>query len=319
MKVAVLIMSSDAEPSTSNVKTMSNTFIADTVRLMNENKLRHTYDFFVYSYSEHLDSNYVIEKYDDVNHMYISGKESIYNTFEKTITALDKVGDEYDWYIRLNISSFLNIRLLDIVLEKLDKDKVYCNAINTYITDERYFNHLYPRGDFLLFTNEVKGGILKCSKKYIRCDYADKDRLTVPHVDDCMIGLCLIDYFGPQYYDHLQMLTYSFLPMYENIDNIWQDKYSVISRVKTIPPDKTCSGYSWEDNEYRRADCEKMEILNKSCQTLEYSDILIKTLLEKVIDSYNFSRPTFFIRVCTAPISTIIQCLSTMNSQTKTN
>ena len=310
MKVAVLIMASNEEPSTSNVEAMRNTFIADTINLMKAGKLRNTYEFFVYSYaigpSAH---DCAVEENDGVKYLYIDGVESIYNTFEKTVFALGKIGDDYQWYVRLNISAFLNIRLLDNALRVFDTSKVYCNAINTYITDETYYNDLYPRGDFLVFSKAVKNGILEHSPKYIRCDVANKNRLTVPHVDDCLIGLCLIDYFGQQYYNHLQMVKYSFLPMHDKLESIAPDNFAIVSRVKTIPPDEKYSGYSWEDNEWRRKDCEKMQILHKYYQNADYSKIAIQSLINNVIDKNNVSRATLAVQLTNATVPQIIAYL----------
>lgn len=298
MNVAVLIMASDKEPSTSNLLAMNDTFINDTMQMMSSHSLQNNYDFFIYTLTELQTDNkeYEVSTLSDhINYIDIAGKESIYNTYEKTITALKVIGDNYDWIVRLNISTFLNIKLLDtaIISEVFDSHTVYCNAINSYINDENYYNDLYPRGDFLLFSNAIRNGILQYADKYIRCDIANLHRLNVPHVDDCMIGLCLIDFFGPNYYEHLQMIQYGFLPMHENFESIQIDDFAIASRVKTMSPDAKCSGYSWEENEWRKYDGVKMKYLNEYYKHIIYTGIDKYTLQTNIIDKDNKSRKTY--------------------------
>lgn len=306
MNVAVLIMASDKEPSTSNLLAMNDTFINDTIQMMSSHILQNNYDFFIYTLSGLRTDNKEYEVStlcDHINYIDIAGEESIYNTYEKTVTALKVIGDNYDWIVRLNISAFLNIKLLDtaIISDVFDRYTVYCNAINSYINDENYYNDLYPRGDFLIFSNTVRKGMLQHTDKYIRCDVDVSHRISVPHVDDCLLGLCLIDFFGPRYYEHLQMIRYAFLPMYENFDSMPIDDFAIASRVKTMPPDAKCSGYSWEENEWRKYDGTKMKYLNEHFKNIMYTGIDKHTLQINIIDKGNTSRKTY--GVCIQPMS----------------
>ena len=292
MKIAIEILSTREEPSTTNIQAMKDTFVS----LSNTIKLENTYDFYFYygGYSlNEIENDFVVEKDDMYENCYsikIPIEESIYNTFEKTIPVFEKITG-YDWYIRINISCYLNILLLDKILMQLDKNTVYCNAINSYINDERYFNNIYPRGDMIIFSDETRKGIVEHSKKYIRCDIALEDRISIPHVDDCLIGLCLIDYFGKTYYEHLQMLEYNFLPEPNETFNIVNfNKDTLASRVKTLPPGIGYSGYSWKNNDYRKFDAKKMKFINNIVLKYKntYNSINIKNL-------FSYKRNTLFV------------------------
>lgn len=286
MRVAVQILSTNTEPSTTNIKAMKETFIA----LSN---LKHEYDFYFY-YGDH--SYYQVYNNENIYRVNLPYKESIYNTYEKGIHTLKYILG-YDWHIRMNISCFLNLKLLDNVIDKLDEDIVYCNAINSYINDEHYYNDIYPRGDFMLFSNKTAQGILDNSDKYIRCDEALENRINIPHVDDCLFGLCIKDYFGPDYYKHLQMLKYNYMPQItEQAINF--NKYCISSRVKTNPPGVNYSGYSWKDNEYRRFDAAKMRAIHELIKDIDYSEDI------KIEDLYDNTRTTLFVSLSSQPIQT---------------
>ena len=297
MKVAVLIMTTESEPSLTNIEGMKETFIKRT----QEGHLDNEYEFILYngidSSSRHeyentklleKQSNY-LQKIDtghkngNVYKIQCDQFESIYKTFEKTIdifTTLALSKKTYDWYIRINISAWLNIDLIDKILPQLDNDKVYCNAINSIISDEKYLNDLYPRGDFMMFSAKVKAGIYIEGYKFYNCDKRLDNRLNVPHVDDCLIGLSLIHYFGKDYYKHLKMLTYNYLPQNKfSKEKLQIKRNAVCSRVKTVPPGETYSGYSWNDNEWRRYDKEKMLQLSKMYKDIDYTNINLSDII----------------------------------------
>ena len=310
MKVAVLIMSSGVEPSLRNENAMKETFIKDAVDLMSKNMLNNTYDFYFYSYTNSIPENSQCcceNIAQHIKYLHFYGKESIYNTFEKTISALQYIQDDYQWYVRINISAFLNMRLLDVMIKifNLYPNKVYCNAINSYITDEYYYNDLYPRGDMIIFSKKTKNDILSVSSKYIRCDIDDKNRINIPHVDDCLIGLCLIDIFGKKYYEHLQMVRYNFLPEI-TLQESQINKFAICSRVKTTPPGEY-SGYSWEDNDFRKSDVNKMYLLQQYFSSLTYNDISIQSLINNVININNLQRQTLCVMLNQATIPQLIQ------------
>lgn len=299
MRIAIEILATNAEPSVSNVSAMKSSFI----NLAKTSKsLKNSFDFFVYTAgTEH---SRTIED-DSLIRLQFPYPETIYSTYEKGVSALKEISG-YDWYIRMNISCFLNIPLLDYMLPLLDEDIVYCNAINSYINDENYYNDIYPRGDFMLFSEKTRQGILSVCDKYLFCDEALTNRINIPHVDDCLFGLCLIDYFGPTYFKHLQMLNYNYIP--EPTTDITRP-VSILcptSRVKTNPPGINYSGYSWSDNEYRRYDGKKMIYLNNQVKGVKYHNIELSSL-------FSNSRPTLFIRLSNQPIEVFNRYLESKN------
>ena len=288
-------MSTNKEPSITNERGMYETFIKYTQD--NKDSLNHKYDFYFY-YADQTkfagdyqkDLTYIQSVQSNVYNVYCNVQESIYRTFEKTIFTFNIMKD-YDWYIRITISNFINIELLDIVLDEMDKSFIYCNAINTIVSDENYLNDIYPRGDFYMISDIVKTAILPEANKLLFSDVSldFKKRCNVIHVDDCLLGVALIKTFGNTYQDMLKMLKYNFIPR-DSIENF--DKFAISSRVKTIPPDETYSGYSWEDNEYRRQDYKKMKLLYDNMLLLEYKHISLNDLL---IDE-SVGRPTIFVQ-----------------------
>lgn len=300
MKVAILVMSTNKEPSLSNVRMMKDTLFNDIDVLSNNGKLNHSYDIYVYSGGSDTDledSTQQDEKYSNVFYETFAVEESIYRTFEKTIYSL--TNHEYDFYIRINISCFLNIRLIDRILNGLKTDCIYCSAINSYIHDDTYLNDLYARGDMMIFSKSVRNKILENANKYMFCDTVmNQVRLNVEHVDDCLLGLCFIDGYGKDYYQHLIMLKYNFIPHYSlsDINSSMIDRYSVSNRVKTMPPNVLYSGYSWDDNEYRRIDGEKMKYIQNIYDNIDYSKELINNLIQKATVPKDKSRPTLFVQ-----------------------
>jgi hypothetical protein len=120
MKIAIMVMAANVEPSTRNLDAIQNTL----VKYQNEHKdkFKNEYDFYFYwSGGENLDEEVKIsnsEKYNNLKFIEVKEEESIYRTFEKSIKAFDYIerNGYYDWYVRMNISMWLNIDLLDSVI-----------------------------------------------------------------------------------------------------------------------------------------------------------------------------------------------------------
>lgn len=281
MKIVIEILCTTAEPSARNVAAIKETYITLCNELQQNKSLIHKYDFyFYYADPDSSCDNKVIpdKKYSNCYNIPIHCKESIYNTYEKGIIALQQT-DGYDWYIRTNISSYLNIRVLDILMEQFDENIIYGNALNTYIDSEKYCNDIYVRGDLMIFSAKVKNGILDVSEKYMNYNELPVKIASVPHVDDCMFGLCVMDYFGGEYYNHLKMMKYNYIPEPNHIITKSIFYKCIGNRVKTIPPNISYSGYSWDDNEYRKFDVDKMYFLNNLYKQFNYTDILLSDII----------------------------------------
>lgn len=305
MKIAVLILSTSKEPSTSNVQAMKDTFIAYCST--NKDKLNHEYMFYEY-YGLGVDSaTDIVKETDNFSVIRLGENDGIHYTFEKTVKAFREVNkiDNYDWFIRINISSYINIPLIDKILTMLNTGDVYTSAINSYIDDFKYANDIYPRGDFYMLSKDVYDKVEVNFDKYV-INYNNLENIlsiNVPHVDDCLFGLCMIDGVN-QYYDHIKMFAYNFVP--RGFDRRFISLYAVSSRVKTLPPDATYSGYSWDDNEYRRCDGEKMKKIHDVVTSFNYSNVTPVMLRDVIIvnDSSERSRPTLFIHASDENIST---------------
>ena len=298
MKIAIMVMAANAEPSTRNLEAIKNTL----VRYQNEHKdkFKNEYDFYFYwSGGDDMKKEVNVstsKEYSNLKYIEVKEEESVYRTFEKSIKAFDYVyrNNDYDWYVRMNISMWINIDLLDSVIFSFKPNSMYGNALNSYVNlNCAYCDDLYARGDLMIFDKDVMNGILGNAMKFLYSDWRMTDRDGVDHVDDCLIGCCFIDYAVPDYYKSLYMLSYTYLPNHEVGDDIKPQKYNIGTRVKTVPPNETYSGYSWEDNEWRKKDCEKMIKLTEYIENnpFEYIGLKMKDVL---VDKKN-SRPTLFI------------------------
>ena len=302
MKIAVFMMAANKEPSTRNVQAFKDTI----VKYCNENKdrLKNTYDFYVYSslgYDDTLCGNIkgciVDTSYYNLHYITVNEKESVYRTFEKTYQALKYVDEDlnkkYDLYVRVNISMYLNIDLLDKVAEKLKPGNLYCNALNSYVNlNSDYCNDIYPRGDLMIFDHSILEKIIDDENEFKYREDNLKYRPGVDHVDDCLIGLCIIDGLGKDYYKHLYMLKYNYLPDSE-IDPRMIKTYAIGSRIKTVPPEVGYSGYSWDDNDYRKKDVEKFHYLYDHYKDRGFDYTGVK--MADVLVDKNSSRPTLFV------------------------
>lgn len=316
MKVAILILSTTNEPSTSNVAAMKDTFISYCDK--NADKFKHEYTFFEYygilDNDSKIDdtiisSDNVIKESNNFYKIELVSEDGIYNTFEKTVAAFEKANelDNYEWFVRINISTYLNVPLLDKIIGYLDNTIIYSSVVNTYITDEKYFNDIYPRGDFYMFSKYTYNKVSKYFSKYVFDikNYRTIFDNTVPHVDDCLMGLCIIEALGNNYYEKLKTLTYNFLPRGTDITRF--NKYALASRVKTIPPGLNYSGYSWDDNKHRRCDIEKIKRIHEIVIAIDYSSVTRNIFKSQILlaDDSPMSRPTLLIQMSNHPISTI--------------
>lgn len=286
MNCAVLIMSSGKEPSLRNVSMMKETFIMDTLRKIKEGKMIHNYKFYIYNYDEtiikpviDIDSDGIIDGNPHIFNVRFNGKDTVYRTFEKTVDMFSIIaGSGYDWYVRINISNFLNMDLLDNVLSSCKKDKIYCNAVNSISNMDNYFNVFYARGDFMIISDSRIKNILNASPRFYESDIRDQGRDNVVHTDDTLLGLCFFhsieseqdDPFG--YIDFIEQLKYAFLPQQKLSDEIVKGidfTHTISFRVKTVPPEVNYSGYSWNDNEYRKIDPEKMKLIHEKIKDID--------------------------------------------------
>lgn len=321
MRIAVLIMSGNQEPSLRNVETLKETMVKNSV---NRN-LVNTYDFFTYSYK---DSNEPVdtvldctkdERYSNCYDIHISGVESVYHTYEKTYTTYeyllnneDKYG-RYDWFVRINISCYVNLKLLDLVIKDMKKDTIYANALNSYVDQTfEYCNYFYPRGDFYIVSHETLEEIMPAGKDLMYCDQRLKNRPAVPHVDDTLFGYAFILVAGKKFYKRFQMICYNFMPMVSDNPEMLRtmvagnfNKKAVASRLKSVP-DGQVSGYSWDDNKYRLCDPEKMKILDDIVTDIKYESVTLNDILVSPLQE----RPTVYISASSVTPSQMVSIIN---------
>lgn len=314
MKVCIAVMLSRQEPSNRNKKAIYDYIVKDCNELMANGKLKNDYFFIFYKGAvegtQGLSNRCSISKNDydfDIQDKNVLPKncveietptrDGINYTFEKTIECfkmLENLAEEkdyfdYDWLVRINISTFINIRLLDFILDTANKDTIYSTAVNAILDGTTYLNDIYPRGDFYIISHDMVQSVLNVSDKFYvdvrNNDDYEKLFITVPHVDDVLLGICIKQVLGKKYYEHIKPLYYAYIPEYvkEN-DDISKELFRHILsvRLKTVPPNMH-SGYSWDDNLYRKADVIKFkkcqEFYSKQIPYAESEGITINALI----------------------------------------
>ncbi|NCU26744.1 hypothetical protein EOM86_08500 [Candidatus Nomurabacteria bacterium] len=209
------------------------------------------------------DGGYAYNSIEDGNHLCIEEDDGIYRTFEKTISALQFIDDckiGYDWLVRTNISQVVNLWLLDSILPSLDPGFVYGQKNNTVIVPGKWENNIYTRGDMVIMGRGTVEEILNVSDMFF-C----KDTPALDHTDDVLMGMCLAA-SDPKYFKRMRVLKYAFFPMdFAGTQAVIKEHpeqlvHTLGIRMKTTPPGKQ-SGWSWEDNEWRKDDCRKIELV----------------------------------------------------------
>jgi len=295
MKIGILMMMANKEPSLRNAEAFKEYVIKDYVNLKNSNKLENDYKFIFY-YGDNLSETSIYKIDDNITYIHTCNDDDIYSTYEKTIEAFKKLDeiDNFDYIVRINISMFLNIRLLDKIAKSLDPNIIYCNAINA-VLDQVYTNTIYPRGDlYIMSTDMIRKIINKSDIFYINRknpeDYNKQFKLKIDHVDDLLLGCTLKEALGDDYFKHIKMIYYNLIMKSiqedEDISNML-NKHIIGTRLKTTPPGEL-SGYSWDDNDYRLNDILKFKKCYEYFFQFEYEKGL--TINHLLVDESN-SRP----------------------------
>ena len=100
MKIAIMVMAANAEPSTRNLDAIQNTL----VKYQNEHKdrFKNEYDFYFYwSGGENMDEEVKVSdsaKYSNLKFVEVKEEESVYRTFEKSIRTFDYIHRNHRWY-----------------------------------------------------------------------------------------------------------------------------------------------------------------------------------------------------------------------------
>lgn len=143
--------------------------------------------------------------------IYIKGEEKLLNIMEKTINALDylinKLNNKYDFIIRTNISTIVNIKNLLIFLSTQNKNNLYTGGTNTKlywldissgITRKNQIkyklkNFSYIQGNAIIFSYDIIYFIIN-----------NKNKINYEIVDDVSFGLFIRNFF-PDVYNNINL------------------------------------------------------------------------------------------------------------------
>lgn len=193
--------------------------------------------------------------------------DGIFDTYEKTVDAYNMIlGDwDFDILVRCNISCYVNIGLLDKVInDDYDKELIVCNSVNSIITLGEYANDLYPRGDFYIMHRELVEKSLKSTNLLYN--------LVTPrlcHVDDVLLGVNIIYALARDYCDSLKSCLYTYIP--HDVPTVL-NSYSLSFRLKSCPEGINYSGYAWDNDEVRMKDAEKFYKVHDYIKDVKYDD-----------------------------------------------
>lgn len=285
--VLIVIMAAANEISKRNIAAMKTSFIATALK---GEELTHNYKVVIYSggaeeveFKEISPNLYTLK---------VNEKDDVYHTFEKTVSAYKFLVNNIDFHylVRLNISSFLNVRLLDKIIDGVGGE-IYCNALNAILTSQNYLNRVYPRGDFYMMTKATLVPILSKCWRFIEGNGCYE---TLDHVDDVLFGTSIIDAYGHDFYEKLRMLRYSYFPGDTSQCEEHYDPLSLVSRVKSVPEGQN-SGWTWEDNAYRKKDPFKIKKLEELSSERDYTgeifDMGADEILKLLTQDDDKSRP----------------------------
>ena len=295
MRIAVMIMSASVEPAVRNTDAIIRYVADDCADMARRGGLANEYVFYPYLTDGGVPGVYPVDGHDGCFRVVTSAPDDIYGTFEKTVEAYRMIPNDFDFIIRMNISCFLNIRMLDAMIGTADPDRVYCNAVNTVISSYKYSNLIYPRGDFWMMSAAVADKVFAAADRFAvdRANPADFMKMTadLDHVDDVLTGMCLAAAYGKEYTGMIKPVYYQYIP--DKTDSSGQIPvrlcvHALTSRVKTTPAGMY-SGYSWKDNEYRLHDVIKMRLLSDFYKKMSRADYDGVTFDDIVVpdDSYD--------------------------------
>lgn len=127
------------------------------------------------------------EYIDEKNHfIYVNTADNVERTYSKTIHTLELLKDKkFDFIVRTNTSTFINIPLTDEFISNIHDDSIiYTGEIESCFWSRMYF---YGQGSFLIISKSITRKIL--NNKHL--EWENK----FDACDDVMIEACLNDYY----------------------------------------------------------------------------------------------------------------------------
>jgi hypothetical protein len=156
----------------------------------------------------------------DDDFIYVKGEEKLLNIMHKTVEAMDylfnALGSNYDYILRTNISTIVNIPKLKDYFNNLPKKNVYTGGsilnlnwldFGSGITDDSLFGTEYAQGTCIIISKNVVEHMIKY-KKNIRYDV----------VDDISFGVYIKSYIPDAY---------------TNMQKYKTDKFELVSKLLT--------------------------------------------------------------------------------------
>ncbi len=144
--------------------------------------------------------------------IYVKGQEVRMGITQKTLLALNylikELGQTYDFIIRTNISTIINLQQLTQYLNSIPKSNIYCsgNVLNLQwldhtsgIRDKKLFGTLYAAGTSIILSQDVALNMI---------GNIDKFRFDI--VDDVSFGVYMQNYL-PNVLDNLKNYKASYL------------------------------------------------------------------------------------------------------------
>jgi len=136
------------------------------------------------------------------NDIYVKGNESAMNILDKTIKSfelMNKLHIDYDFLIRANISTIIDINNLLIFLNSLPKNNIYCGGCKLNL---QWLDPNYGIVDDTLFgLNYIQGTSIILSKNIVESICNNKDKLNYKIIDDVSIGLFIKEYHNNIFVD----------------------------------------------------------------------------------------------------------------------
>lgn len=185
-KIIVLVMSCNKQFFNNQLKTLREHLYAKDILQKKYNNV----DFW--SYSASYDDKYHINK--DIHHLFIPCNDDLQHTYEKTYKALkfiNELGITYDFILRTNTSSYVNINRLQQYVETAEKSLIHTGAIYCSPDGTGPYNWcFYGVGNSLLLSDKWVNIIINNPvEKYKQLNKVESPNNHLYKIDDNAIGL----------------------------------------------------------------------------------------------------------------------------------
>ena len=272
MKICILIIYSGASRSVScgdriNSGTSMDEFRDETYLSM-KNILKNFYSKF-----KNNDVYYYFTQFREVqtesielieNDIYVKGNESYMNILDKTIKSfelMNKLHIDYDFLIRANISTIIDINNLLKFLNSIPKNNIYCGGCKLNL---QWLDPNYGIVDDTLFgLNYIQGTSIILSKNIVESICNNKDKLNYKIIDDVSIGLFIKKYHNNIFVDTHNLNKYNNIKV--NVDqSVFMKSYGEGNCLESIDniQNKNIVFYRNRSN-LNKVDMARMEMISK--------------------------------------------------------